>query len=208
MTSPSHEPRSVAPAEPAAIEPAAIEPTAIEPTAIEPTAIEPDAKDWTWVLHERCPECGYIASDVDPSAIGATVRELLPRWVGALHRPDARRRPELSTWSVLEYGAHVRDVHRVFGERLASMFDQDDPLFTSWDQDAAAVADRYDRQDPAVVARELAERAERVADAFDAVTADQWDRPGRRSNGSVFTVRTLGLYFLHDVVHHLHDIGA
>lgn len=33
-------------------------------------------------------------------------------------------------------------------------------------------------------------------------------RPGRRSNGSVFTVRTLGQYFLHDVVHHLHDVGA
>ena len=32
-------------------------------------------------------------------------------------------------------------------------------------------------------------------------------RPGRRSNGSVFTVETLGRYFLHDVLHHLHDVG-
>lgn len=173
-----------------------------------PAAIEADAKDWTWVLQERCPECGYTASDVDPGAIGATLRDLLPRWVGALHRLDARRRPEPSTWSALEYGAHVRDVHRVFGTRLASMLDQDDPLFADWDQDATAVADRYDLQDPTVVVRELAEENDRMVEAFDAVTAEQWDRPGRRSNGSAFTVRTLGLYFLHDVVHHLHDVSA
>jgi hypothetical protein len=40
------------------------------------------------------------------------------------------------------------------------------------------------------------------------VTPDQFERPGRRSNGSVFTVRTLGQYFAHDLAHHLHDVGA
>jgi hypothetical protein len=29
-----------------------------------------------------------------------------------------------------------------------------------------------------------------------------------RSNGDEFTVETLGRYHLHDVVHHLHDVGA
>jgi hypothetical protein len=177
-------------------------------TSARPTAIEPDTKDWTWVLRERCPECGYTASDVDPTAIGATLRELVPRWVGALHRLDARERPEPSTWSVLEYGAHVRDVHRVMGGRLVSMLEQDDPLFANWDQDETAVTDRYDLQDPAAVAQELSEATDRSADAFDAVTEEQWDRPGRRSDGSGFTVRTLGLYFVHDVVHHLHDVSA
>jgi len=27
-------------------------------------AIDPDTKDWTWVLRERCPECGMTAADV------------------------------------------------------------------------------------------------------------------------------------------------
>jgi hypothetical protein len=44
--------------------------------------------------------------------------------------------------------------------------------------------------------------------AFDTVEGDQWERTGRRSNGSVFTVRTLAVYFLHDVEHHLADIGG
>ncbi len=173
-----------------------------------PAALEPDAKDWTWVLRSRCPECGFAASDVDPAGIGGTVRDLVPRWVAALHRDDARERPAPDVWSPLEYGAHVRDVMRLFDERTRLMLEEDDPLFANWDQDATAEADRYDLQDPVVVADELATAAEATAARFDAVPADHWERTGRRSNGSLFTVRTLGQYFLHDVVHHLHDVRA
>ena len=160
------------------------------------------------MLQQRCPECGFAASDVDPQGIGGTVRDLVPRWVAALHREDARERPAPGVWSTLEYGAHVRDVMRVFDERVRLMTEQDDPLFANWDQDATALADRYDLQDPATVADELAAAAAVTADRFDAVGSDQWERTGRRSNGSLFTVRTLGQYFLHDVVHHLHDVRA
>jgi hypothetical protein len=168
--------------------------------------IQPDTKDWTWVLSQRCPECGFTATDVAGPAIGGTVRDLEPRWVAALNRPDARVRPAPTTWSTLEYGAHVRDVFRIFDGRLELLLTQDDPQFENWDQDATALEDRYDLQDPAAVADELADAADVIAARFDAVTGGQWDRSGRRSNGSEFTVLTLGQYFLHDVVHHLHDV--
>ena len=173
-----------------------------------PAPIEPDSKDWTWVLERPCPECGFDASAVDPHRIGDEVRAAVPRWAAALARPDVRRRPAPTVWSPLEYGAHVRDVFRLFDERLGLLLDEDDPQFADWDQDATAVADRYDLQDPAAVSDELATAAARIAADFDAVPDDAWDRPGRRSNGSVFTVATLGAYFLHDVAHHLHDVGA
>jgi hypothetical protein len=102
----------------------------------------------------------------------------------------------------------VRDVHRVFDERLRLILEEDDPLFPNWDQDATAAADRYDLQDPGRVADELADAAAVLAARFQSVRPDQWDRPGRRSNGSSFTATTLGQYFLHDVVHHLHDVRA
>lgn len=174
---------------------------------LPPTPV-PDDKDWTWVVEARCPECGFAASDVEPADVGSTVRDLVPRWVAALHRDDAAVRPAPAVWSTLEYGAHVRDVMRLFGERLRLMVEEDDPLFADWDQDATALAERYDLQDPATVAVALLEAAEETAARFDAVPPEAWDRPGRRSNGSVFTVRTLGQYFLHDVVHHLHDVRA
>ncbi len=170
--------------------------------------IEPDTKDWTWVLDRPCPECGYDAATTDPSGVGDAVRTAVPRWQAALARPDARRRPQPTVWSPLEYGAHVRDVLRIFDERLRLMLAQDDPLFANWDQDATAVAERYDLQDPAVVSDELAAAAAVIAADFDAVPADAWDRPGRRSNGSVFTVASFAVYFLHDVVHHLWDVRA
>ena len=179
-----------------------------DPASTDPADIDPDTKDWTWVLERPCPECGFVASQVDPLEVGSVVRSLTPRWRAALARPDARERTVPGVWSVLEYGAHVRDVNRVFLGRLHAMVDLDDPMFQNWDQDAAAVEHRYREQDPAVVADELEQAAADFAYAMDAVTAEQIDRPGRRSNGSVFTVRTLAQYYLHDVVHHLNDVGA
>jgi hypothetical protein len=176
--------------------------------AADPADIEPDTKDWTWVLERPCPECGFVAADVEPLEVPALVRSLTPRWREALARPDARERPAAGVWSPLEYGAHVRDVNRVFLGRLRAMVDVDDPLFENWDQDAAAVADRYREQVPAVVADQLESAAADFAHRLEHVTPEQLGRPGRRSNGSVFTVRTLVQYYLHDVVHHLHDVRA
>lgn len=110
-------------------------------------------------------------------------------------------------WSVVEYGCHVRDTCRVFRQRLHLMLTEDDPEFANWDQDVTAIEDDYFHQNPAEVAEAFAAEAETTAAAFDAVRSDQWDRPGRRSNGSSFTVRTFAVYFLHDIEHHVRDTG-
>ncbi|PFG39308.1 DinB family protein [Georgenia soli] len=169
-------------------------------------AIEPDTKDWTWVLRRRCDECGAEVAALAPPDVARLVRDAVRRWQAVLARPGAGERPDASTWSPLEYAAHVRDVCRVFRERLALMLEQDGPTFPDWDQDAAAVADRYGEQTPTAVAAGLVEAGSAVADAFEAVPEGDWERPGLRSNGSAFTVRTLGQYFAHDVLHHLHDV--
>jgi hypothetical protein len=174
---------------------------------VRPAPIEPDTKAWTFVLDRGCPECGFDASAVAPGGLGGALRATVPRWAAALARPDVRVRPAPTVWSPLEYGAHVRDALRVFDERLQLMLTQDDPLFAAWDQDAAAVADRYDLQEPAVVADGLAEAAATIAAHVDAVPGDAWQRPGRRSDGSLFTVASLGAYALHETEHHLHDVG-
>lgn len=170
--------------------------------------IRPDTKDWTWVTSETCPDCGFVPDDLNPLRVGDAVRATLPRWRAALSRPGVRRRPDPQVWSPLEYGAHVRDVLTVFDERLALMLSMDGAEFADWDQDDAALVGRYDLLDPADVAVDLVDNGVAVAGRFDTVTAAQLDRVGRRSNGSEFTVRSIGRYFVHDVVHHLHDVGA
>jgi DinB superfamily len=168
--------------------------------------IEPDTKDWTWVLERACPECGLAAGEVAPTEVADRVLADLPRWESVLRRVGARDRPAPGTWSATEYACHVRDVFELFERRVRLMLDDDDPMFANWDQDQAALADDYASQLPSEVASQLVAAGRAIAATFESVPADAWDRVGRRSNGSVFTVETLAQYFLHDVVHHLHDV--
>ncbi len=171
-------------------------------------AIISDDKDWTWVLERTCPECGFDAATATPATAATMLPAVLPRWQGALRGADVEVRPSPDTWSVVEYSAHVRDVFEVFTARLELMLREETPTFANWDQDQAALDGNYSAQDPEVVSRELVQNGLDAAAAFGAVDEDQWGRRGLRSNGSEFTVLTLAGYFLHDVVHHLHDINA
>ncbi len=125
--------------------------------------IEPDTKDWTWVLSEPCPECGFDPAAVAAADLADLIRENTRGWHGALDGPDAAVRPVPTVWSPLEYACHVRDVHRLFAERLTLMLTHDDPQFANWDQDVTAIESRYAEQDPATVAVELVEAAAEVA---------------------------------------------
>jgi hypothetical protein len=128
-------------------------------------------------------------------------------WVPRLSGPDAAVRPRPSVWSALEYGCHVRDVHRVFDHRVHLMLDNDEPQFPNWDQDETARVDNYAAQHPEVVATELHDAANAVADTYSSVPPDAWSRRGLRSNGSEFTIASLAVYHLHDIVHHAWDVS-
>jgi hypothetical protein len=169
--------------------------------------ITPDTKDWTWVLRERCPQCGFEASAVPPDGFPEGIRAAAATFAQVLERgEETRRRPEPAVWSPLEYACHVRDVFRRFDARLRLMLTTDDPRFENWDQDAVAVRDAYGEQDPSRVASELSEAAERLAVAFERVPEGADARTGRRSDGAIFTVTTFGRYLVHDLVHHVHDV--
>lgn len=169
--------------------------------------ITPDTKDWTWVLERPCPDCGFDTQAFPRDRLPRLLMDNAEQWRELLAGPgDLRSRPRPDVWSPLEYGCHVRDAYRVYLERLELMLTQDSPDFPNWDQDATAVSDRYGEQDPAVVSEELADAARVLADGFAAVTGDQWQRTGSRSDGARFTVESIGRYFVHDPVHHLYDV--
>jgi hypothetical protein len=173
---------------------------------LEVPKIEPDDKDWTWVLKRVCPECGFDAGDVPGCRVAGWLREKAACWPAVCERPDAAVRPAPQVWSALEYACHVRDVCRIFESRVELMRSEVDPAFENWDQDAAAITGAYRTQEPLAVAVELCVAAEAAAAAFESVGESEWERTGRRTNGSRFTIETLGQYFLHDVIHHLHDV--
>ncbi|PTT59646.1 DinB family protein [Arthrobacter sp. HMWF013] len=170
--------------------------------------IIPDEKDWTWVLTRPCPECSFDLPSATPATAPATIGNMLPRWRAVLRRPEVAERPNDTTWSPLEYACHVRDVFALFDQRLNLMLESDDARFENWDQDRTAVEMDYANADPAVVSAQLTAEGEQIAESFAGVRESDWGRKGLRSNGSEFTVLTLAQYFLHDVVHHLHDVDG
>ncbi|WP_072688418.1 DinB family protein [Rhodococcus marinonascens] len=170
--------------------------------------ITPDTKNWTWVLERACPDCGFDSTATRYEDISVMVRANAEAWSPVLNRSDVAVRPDGQTWSALEYAAHVRDVFHIFDVRLRLMLDESDPVFPNWDQDEAAVTERYNDQDPDAVGAGLLVAAGSVADAFEAVAPDLRGRTGRRGDGASFTVESLAKYFVHDPVHHLHDVSG
>ena len=169
--------------------------------------IVPDNKNWTWVLEKRCPDCGFDASRFDARQTADALRDQVMLWSNVLARGDVRTRPQPDVWSPLEYGCHVRDVFRIFDERLALMMDTENPSFQNWDQDATAIEDRYDLQDPKTVAQGLRTAGTQLAHRFGSVDESQWSRRGFRSDGSAFTIESIAKYLMHDPIHHLWDVG-
>ena len=169
--------------------------------------IVPDDKDWTWTLTRPCPECGFEASAVGPELVPGSIAVLTRPWAKVLARADVRDRPAPGVWSALEYACHVRDVCALFAERNRLMLTEQSPRFANWDQDATAIEDDYAGQDPERVAAEIVAAGDGYAALLASVDGASWERAGRRSNGSAFTILTLGQYGLHDLAHHLTDVG-
>jgi hypothetical protein len=188
-----------APADPAETPVAAAGPAVEQPV--------PDGKDWTWTLSQRCPECGLSAGEVDVADVASRAELAAAEWVQILtSHPAVTARPQPRVWSALEYGAHVRDVYRLFDARLVLMLTEDEPTFDNWDQDETAIAEGYSEQDPDRVADELAAAAAVFVARLRALEPSQLERRGRRTDGAEFTVTTFAQYFLHDVIHHLWDV--
>ncbi len=169
--------------------------------------ITPDNKDWTWVLSSPCPECGFDASSCQLGNIVDLLHANAAKWRSLLDRGVIRPgRPSDSTWSTLEYACHVRDVYGRYALRIELMLREDDPLYPNWDQDASAIADRYEEQEPGGVVAALTTNAEALAALLAGLSVDDWERPGRRSDGASFTVDSLSRYMIHDPIHHIWDV--
>ena len=93
--------------------------------------------------------------------------------------------------------------------RVARTLAEDQPVLESMERDERPTRDRYNEQDPPVVAAQLADRAEVLAAAFEPLTPEAWARtaihpypdPAPRSLG------WMARHVVHEGNHHLLDVG-
>lgn len=178
-----------------------------EPIADVWQDIAPDTRDWADVLETGCAECGFTG-DEDVQAVPDYVSASADTWGQVLTRPDADIRAHQDRWSDVEYAGHVRDILDLFRERTQLIVSKSAPTLPNFDGDAVAIESDYRHQKPAEVAFGLRAAALAYAADLAQITDAQWDRTGYRSDGREFTVTSLTRYGLHELRHHLHDVGA
>ncbi|MEO6714060.1 MAG: DinB family protein [Mycobacteriales bacterium] len=158
-----------------------------------------------------CESCAYQYDDLPRAQLPASIREYAQRFGTVLAANDAlalRRRPAPEVWSPLEYACHVRDVLAMQRERLERALAEDLPDFEPMDREGRVTSERYNEQDPKVVARQLVNAAGEYAGRVESLDDEQWLRGGVY-HWPVTTTRTMdwvARHTVHELIHHLHDV--
>jgi hypothetical protein len=171
---------------------------------------------WQWARAQtdRCPQCGYHPAALERSALGSQLTESAEEWRTFLvHADDASLRtiPAPGIFSAVQYGAHVRDILRVYGDRILIMLEEDDPVFPQFNPDESAW-DGYNRLDPEELADDIDAQARRLSAILGGLQPAQWSLTMVRDGGSdgvyKFTVAGLASYAVHEAHHHLLDANG
>ena len=126
---------------------------------------------------------------------------------GAPDGPDAvfRRRPDPSTWSALEYTAHVADRLDHLGPAIRRIVYEDRPSIDVFDGDARVTQKGYNALDRTEVLGWLDLASDELASVLADVPADDWTRTGMVA-GAERDALAMARDGVHEGSHHLRDV--
>jgi hypothetical protein len=168
---------------------------------------------WQWARAQtdRCPQCDHHPAAMDRSSLGPQLVESAAAWRVFLMEADdsyLRTIPAPGIFSPVQYGAHVRDILRVYGDRILIMLEEDDPVFPQFNPDES-VWDSYNKLRREELADDIEAQARRLSAIFDKLEPAQWSLTMIRDGGTdgiyKFTVVGLASYAVHEAHHHLLD---
>jgi hypothetical protein len=149
-----------------------------------------------------------------PESLGAMAVELAADWREFLVTADdeyLRTNPAPGVFSPIQYGAHVRDILRVYGDRVLLAIAEDDPEVPTF-HPSEDEWNAYNSLDCEELAADLEGQADRLAAILDALEDDAWSRTVTRqalvagTDGVYrFTVAGIASYAVHEAHHHLLD---
>ena len=167
--------------------------------------------EWPRIQTDPCPQCGDHPGALDPARLGDLARERAAGWREFLDTTDEaylRVIPGPAIFSPLQYGAHVRDILRVYRERMELGLREDSPSFPTFNPPDEAWA-AYNRMDPAELAADIEAQADRLAAVVSGIGPEQWSRTVVSNRGGdgvySFTIAGLACNAVHEAHHHLLD---
>jgi hypothetical protein len=171
---------------------------------------------WQWARAQTdcCPQCGLHPAGTERDTLGGELLESAAGWRAFLMNADEvylRTVPGPGIFSPMQYAAHVRDIQRVYGDRILLMLDEDSPVFPQLNPDEGEW-DRYNGLDAGELADDIEAQARRLAGILNTLKPEDWSRTMIRDGGGdgvfEFTVVGLANYAVHESHHHLLDANG
>lgn len=163
-------------------------------------------------MNESCADCGFVYDLASAYDAGSEIILGAERIAAVLERggTNLTLRPAAGTWSVLEYGCHVRDVLLVQRERVLLALRTERPSLDPMGREERVDHDGYNEQSPSDVARQLGDAATLFSGVLARLNVEGWRRvlmynypaPTERD------VAWVAVHTHHEVRHHLADIRA
>ncbi len=146
--------------------------------------------------------------------LGDALLESAAAWrdfLAAADDPYLRTIPGPGIFSPIQYGAHVRDIERVYGDRILLMLQEDSPVFPQFNPDEGEW-DAFNHLGVVDLADGIEAQAQRLAGILAELEPRDWSRTMIRDGGNdgvyEFTVAGLASYAVHESQHHLRDANG
>jgi hypothetical protein len=168
---------------------------------------------WQWARAQtdQCPQCGLHPGAMEQAQLGAALLQSAAGWRDFLATADdryLRTIPGPGIFSPMQYGAHVRDIQRVYGDRILLMLHEDNPVFPQFNPDEGEW-DEFNRLGAEDLADGIEAEARRLAGILADLQPQDWSRTMIRDGGNdgvyEFTIAGLASYAVHESRHHLQD---
>ncbi|KAA8969721.1 DinB family protein [Mycobacterium sp.] len=161
-------------------------------------------------MADRCAECGFVYDLRQAATVARNLGQPIAEALAILRSRDvdlrSRRHPEV--WSPLEYGCHLRDILLVQRERVLAARRADRPDCPPMGREERVGHDGYAEQEPADVARQLADAAQLFGNVVARLAAADWARTVvyHYPQTCERSLRWLAVHTLHEAQHHLLDM--
>ncbi len=166
--------------------------------------------EWTRIQRDPCPQCGQHPGALPPTSLGELAVRSAAEWRAFLVGADdayLRARPSPDVHSPLQYGAHVRDMLRVFGDRMILGVERDEPT-VPWFDPGPDGWSSYQHLEAERLADDLQAQAARFASVVADRVPSDWSRGVLRDGVDRFTVCGLACFGVHESHHHLLDAAG